>query len=144
MLYVWDEDRGGRATFSCVSAHRFSAKKVFALSGTSHTSEVCMKACKMWDLNELHVLLLGGLSQLASWTKVIQINIGGQGSIFKMLNKHIKMTNQSLHHCKKAMKSLCKVTDGFAYFRLHTLLHMYIKSKHKYFSAVTHFIKPSH
>lgn len=72
----------------CGSAHRFGAEKVFAHSGTPHTSEVCMKACKMWDLHELHVLLPGGrprrLWQLSKpagccdWTKVIQINIGGQ------------------------------------------------------------------
>lgn len=89
MSYVWDEDRGGRGHLCCVSAHRFSAKNVFAHSGTPDTSEVCMKACKMWDLHGVHVLLLGSfpchlwllLSETAgccNWTKVIQINIGGQ------------------------------------------------------------------
>lgn len=75
MLYVWDEDRGGRGTFYCVSAHRFSAKKVFA------HSEVCMKACKMWDSHGLRVLLLGSRPRLlwllskpvgcCNWTKAI-------------------------------------------------------------------------
>lgn len=51
--------------FRCVSAHRFSAEGVVAHSGTPHTSEVCMKAGEMWDLHELHVPLLGGLSQPA-------------------------------------------------------------------------------
>lgn len=57
MLYVWNGD--GRKGHLCVSAHCFSAKKVFAHSGTPDTSEVCIKAFKMWDLHVLHVLLLG-------------------------------------------------------------------------------------
>ncbi len=84
MLYVWNEDRG--KGHLCVSAHCFSPKK-----GTPDTSGVCVKAFKMWDLYGFHVQLLGSSpghlwllllpsepAGCCNWSKVTQINIGGQ------------------------------------------------------------------
>lgn len=86
MLYVWDEDRGGRGTFAVCVCTSFKHKCLLTQAHQIHT-QVCMKACKMWDLHGLHVLLLDSrhlwllLSKPArccNWTQVTQINIVGQ------------------------------------------------------------------
>lgn len=54
-----------------------------------------------------------------------------------MLKEHIRMTSQPLHYCEKPMKH--EVTDGFAYFRLHTPLSLctYLLSLMTYFSTLS-------